>query len=99
MSERSSSSVGGSPSPGRACSSASRSRLALAGDCSRYAVDYWIGLQSGHPTRRDGPMSTRTLLEMLAGIDPVLKNDWHIVARSDDVPEDRTCGTRLLGQP
>lgn len=44
-------------------------------------------------------MATQTVLEKLASIDPVLKNDWHVVARSHDVPARRTCGARLLGQP
>jgi phenylpropionate dioxygenase-like ring-hydroxylating dioxygenase large terminal subunit len=44
-------------------------------------------------------MATQTVREKLAGIDPVLKNEWHVVARPEDVPDGRTCGVRLLGQP
>jgi phenylpropionate dioxygenase-like ring-hydroxylating dioxygenase large terminal subunit len=44
-------------------------------------------------------MATQTVLEKLADIDPVLKNDWHVVARAEDVPDGRTWGARLLGQP
>lgn len=44
-------------------------------------------------------MATQTVLERLAAVDPVLRNDWHVVARSEDVVEGKTCGARLLGQP
>lgn len=30
--------------------------------------------------------------------DPVLVNDWHVVARSSDVPESQVAGARLLGE-
>ena len=30
--------------------------------------------------------------------DPVLVNDWHVVARSDDLPESGVAGARLLGE-
>ena len=30
--------------------------------------------------------------------DPVLVDDWHVVARSDDVPEAGVAGARLLGE-
>ena len=30
--------------------------------------------------------------------DPVLVNDWHVVARSSDVPESQVTGARLLGE-
>jgi hypothetical protein len=36
-------------------------------------------------------MAPQTVREMLAGIDPVLKNDCHVVARAEHVPEGRTC--------
>ena len=30
--------------------------------------------------------------------DPVLVNDWHVVARSSDVQESQVAGARLLGE-
>lgn len=44
-------------------------------------------------------MVTPTLVERLQCIDPVLKNDWHVVARAEDVVEGTPYGARLLGQP
>ncbi len=44
-------------------------------------------------------MVTPTLVERLACIDPVMKNDWHVVARAEDVVEGTPYGARLLDQP
>ena len=44
-------------------------------------------------------MATQTLLEKLADIDPVLKNDWHVVARAEDVPDGRTGEHASWGSP
>lgn len=44
-------------------------------------------------------MVTPTLVERLASIDPVMKNDWHVVARAEDVVEGMPYGARLLEQP
>jgi phenylpropionate dioxygenase-like ring-hydroxylating dioxygenase large terminal subunit len=44
-------------------------------------------------------MATDTLLERLAGIDPVLKHEWHVVANAEDIPSGKPYGARLLDQP
>jgi phenylpropionate dioxygenase-like ring-hydroxylating dioxygenase large terminal subunit len=44
-------------------------------------------------------MPGETVLDRLECLDPVLKNDWHVVARSADIPTGTPVGARLLGQP